>query len=411
MAKKGEPRGKRPARPEIERTRKDAIVREAHERIKAKGVTRAKLAAGEAGELKSWLEQQPEVESVSLVGDADLTVNFKDKTRVGIMLNRKNMYGGPGVRGDLVMVTRAARMADQEPEGDPYPISHKACVIDTLYDDWPPKSTPDTIKSTLAGAGYDVDFVTGNSANLKFFAGLDEKEYGVVFIRSHGGMMTVGSDNKVQIMVRPFFENLPASSGYTGVELLTVNTDVVAQGWAYVYSFNNLFVNAYMNGKYFPNTLFHLLVCHGADPNAQNDMIKSLLDRGVGCYTGWTKNASSVDGDPAAVQFFQVLCQASANPANTVTNAIAQITAAGHSPDPGTTAVLVSHGASALQVIRCFIIDEVSHIAIQDSGGKVIRKGFHDVMDAAQYAYNQILGGKHSKLTINQTIEIDKVQW
>ena len=101
--------------------------------------------------------------------------------------------------------------------------------------------------------------------------------------------MNVGSDNKVQIMVRPFFTTFPPASGYTGVEVLSVNTDVVSQGWAYVYSFNNLFVNSYMNNKYFPNTLFHLLVCHGADPDAQNDMIQSLLDRGVGCYTGWTK--------------------------------------------------------------------------------------------------------------------------
>ena len=64
-----------------------------------------------------------------------------------------------------------------------------------------------------------------------------------------------------------------------------------------------------------------------------------------------------------------------------------------------------------MQIIHCFMVDEVSHITIQDSTGKVIRKGFHDVMDAAEYAQNQILGGKHNKLKITQTIELDKVQW
>ena len=48
------------------------------------------------------------------------------------------------------------------------------------------------------------------------------------------------------------------------------------------------------------------------------------------------QNASSTHGDPAAVQFFQVLCQTSANPTNTVTDSISQITSSGHSPDPGT---------------------------------------------------------------------------
>jgi hypothetical protein len=233
----------------------------------------------------------------------------------------------------------------------------------------------------------------------------------VVFIRSHGGMMSVGGDNKVQIMVRPFFSSFPPASGYAGVEVLHVSTDVLPAGSAYVYSFNNLFVNQYMNNKYFPNTLFHLLVCHGADPDAQNDMIQTLLSKGAGCYSGWTKNASSTHGDPAAVQFFQVLCNQAANPANIVSNAIAQVTTAGHSPDPGSTAVLVSHGAAAMQIIKCFIIDEASHIVIQDTAGKTIRKGFHDILDAMAYAENQIMCGKHTKLKINQTVELEKVQW
>jgi hypothetical protein len=224
-------------------------------------------------------------------------------------------------------------------------------------------------------------------------------------------MMSVNADNKMQIMVRPFFTSFPPTSGYTGVEVLYVGTNCVPSGAAYVYSFNNLFVNQYMNNKYFPNTLFHLLVCHGADPDSQNDMIQTLLDKGVGCYTGWTKNASSTHGDPAAVQFFQILCNSAANPANTVTNAIIQITASGHSPDPSSAALLVCHGAGAMQTIKCLIIEEASHIVIQDSAGKTIKKGFHDVLDAMAYAENQIMGGKHVKLKVTQTIELKKNQW
>jgi len=170
-------------------------------------------------------------------------------------------------------------------------------------------------------------------------------------------------------------------------------------------------VNQYVNKKYFPNSLFHLLVCEGADPDAQNDMIQTFLDRGVGCYTGWTKNASGTHGSPAAVQFFQVLCDSSANPTNTVTKAISQVTASGHSPDPGTGAVLVAHGLSNMQIINCSIVKEASHIVIQDSAGKTLKKGFHDILDAMEYAENQINAGKHSSLKITQTVELDKIQW
>ena len=412
--KKGEEKkteGKKVSLPKIKVTRKNAIVNEVHDKIRILKEKRAYAPKEQATELKAWLEQQPEIESVSLYGDSDLTLKFKDKTQVGILLDRKNMYGGYGPEGEIAVATKVRTYNPLGAEGDPHPISKKACVIDTLYDDWPPEATPDTIVNLLKNAGYEVDFIKNNSANMNFFTTLDDREYGIVFIRSHGGMMNVGGDNKVQIMVRPFFTSFPPASGYTGVEVLAVNTDVVSQDWAYVYSFNNLFVNSYMNNKYFPNTLFHLLVCHGADPDAQNDMIQSLLNRGVGCYSGWTKNASPTHGDPAAIQFFQALCQTSTNPTNTVTDAISQITSSGHSPDPGTTAVLVSQGSGAMQIIHCFIVKEASHISIQDSTGKVIRKGFHDVMDAAEYAQNQILGGKHNRLKINQTIELDKVQW
>ncbi len=403
---------KKESLPKIAAERKDLIIKTVHE--KARTLKARPAAVKErASEAKNWLEQQPEVESVLLIGESDITVRFKDGTRVGIMLNRRDMYGGGGQDGASAETTSVLhrRTSDVEAKGDPHPISHRACVIDTLYDDWPGTATPDTIVNTLKGAGYEVDLTKSNDANLKFLSNLDDPEYGVVFIMTHGGMMNVSGENRLHIMARPFFTSFPPTSGYTGVEVFTVDTNCVAQGWAYVYAFNNLFVNQYMNNKYFPNTLFHLLVCHGADPDAQNDMIQTLLGRGVGCYTGWTKNASGTHGNPAAVQFFQVLCNSTANPTNTVANAISQITASGHSPDPGTTAVLVAHGVSNMQIINCFVVREASHIMIQDSSGKTLKKGFHDVLDAMEYAENQINGGKHSELKITQTVELKKVQW
>lgn len=391
---------------QIDAERKDSIIKEAYSKIST--LTKKGYKAREqSSDLKKWLEKQDEVEEVTVYGVADLTVKFKDKTQVGILLDRRKFYGG------------CSNENSNSPDGpnfsvcngDPHPVSRKAAVIDTLRDDWPPASTPDNIYGLLNAAGYDVDYIKSDAANLDFFTTFDDKEYGVVFIRSHGGVMNVNGNDKLHIMVRPFFASFPPASGHTGVGVFTVGTDVLPQGFAYAYAFNDDFVKQYMNNRQFPNSLFHLLVCQSANPLAQDDMIKSFLDRGVGCYTGWTDNASSADGDPAAVQFFQVLCDSSANPINTVEKAIDQIKSSGHSPDPGTGAELVAHGSDAMQIIKCFILKEVSHIEIQEPGGKILRKGFHDVLDAMEYGTNQILGGKYSELHIVHNVELKKVQW
>jgi hypothetical protein len=397
----------------IEAKRKDFIMQTVYEKVKTLKAAEA-TAPMQANETKKWLEQQDEVESVKLIGKSDITVKFKDGTQVGILLNRKDLLGGGNQDLDLAENSPVLhkRTLNTTAKGDPHPISNKACVIDTLYDDWIGPNTSNTIVNLLKGAGYEVDLVKSNNVTLNFFSNLDEKEYGVVFILTHGGMMSVNGDDKLHLMARPFFPSYPTGgSGYSGVGIFAVDTICVPQGWAWVYAFNDLFVKQYIDKKYFPNSLFHLLSCHGADPKAQNDMIQTFLNRGVGCYSGWTKSVSGSNGCPAAIQFFQVLCDSASNPANTVADAISQITASGRSPDSYEQAVLVAHGSSNMQIIKFFIVKEASHVVIRDSTGKAIKKGFHDILDAMEYAENQINGGKHSKLKITQTVEVKKVQW
>jgi hypothetical protein len=396
---------------EIDAKQKDRIIQTVHEKIKI--LEAAKAAPQQRGkEMKNWLEQQDEVESAKLISESDITVKFKDGTQVGIMLNRKDLLGG-GANAEAFKEKSpvySGSTLNFTAKGDPHPISNRACVIDTLYDDWIGPNTSNTLMNILTGAGYEVDLVKSNSVTLNFFSNLDEKEYGIVFILTHGGLMTVSGDDKLHLMARPFFTSFPPASGYSGVGIFVVDTTCVTQGWAYVYAFNDLFVKQYIDNKYFPNSLFHLLSCHGADPKAQNDMIQTFLSRGVGCYSGWTKSVSGSNGCPAAIQFFQALCNSTANPTNTVANAIAQITASGRSPDPYEQAVLVAHGATGMQIINFFTVKEASHVVIQDSAGIAIKKGFHDVLDAMEYAENQINGGKHSALKITQTIDLKKVQ-
>ena len=136
------------------------------------------------------------------------------------------------------------------------------------------QSTPLGIIATLNAQGFRVDHIKGDAVDLNFMASFEEKRYGAVFIRTHGGTQWVGSDAKLHIMVRPFFDSWPPDSGYAGVGVFYVGTN---WGDKYAYAFNDQFVSTYMGGSQFPNTLMHLLVCFGAATEAQNDMIPAFL--------------------------------------------------------------------------------------------------------------------------------------
>jgi len=76
----------------IKGNKKDRVISEAYAKIndlKKKGYG----IKDQSTDLKKWLEQQDEVEEVSVYGDTDITVKFKDKTQVGILLGRKKSYG------------------------------------------------------------------------------------------------------------------------------------------------------------------------------------------------------------------------------------------------------------------------------------------------------------------------------
>lgn len=295
-----------------------------------------------APDLQGYLQQQPGVAEVRDYQGSDITIRFEDQTQVTVLLGREQSYGGAPVSSGGGVSTSSPAYSNS---GHPGWI--KAGVIDPLWDDWPPESTPLNIISTLTAQGYRVDHIKGDAVTLNFMTGFDEKRYGVVFIRTHGGTQWVGNDAKLHIMVRPYFESWPPNSGYTGVGVFYVNTD---WGPRYAYAFNDQFVSTYMSNSQFPHTLMHLLVCYGATVEAQDDMIPAFVNRGVACYSGWTLTASSTYGDPAAVTFFQRMAGG-----DTVAQATAHIAASGSSPDPNTGAVLVAHGNSSMYLQLPFV--------------------------------------------------------
>jgi len=364
----------------MEAQAKDLILKGAFDLVTARHQA-GDLPRDYAPDTQSYLAQQPGVAEVRDYQGRDITIRFEDDTLVTVLLDRDQHYGG-------------APASPGEAAPAPYPayanLDHpgwiKAGVIDPLWDDWPPQSTTLDIASTLTAQGFRVDHVKADAVNLNFMTGFDERRYGVVFIRTHGGTQWVGNDAKLHIMVRPYFTSWPPNSGFTGVGVFYVNTN---WGPRYAYAFNDQFVSTYMSGTQFPNTLMHLLVCYGACVDAQNDMIPALLNRGVGCYSGWTLTASSTYGDPAAVTFFQRLAAG-----DTVAQAIAFITASGSSPDPNTGAVLVAHGNSGMHLQLPYVGNKRSkelHIATCRWAKLMALRNvrlFYSIRDAQVHGYN-----------------------
>lgn len=343
------------ARQKIPSEQKDRILREVHGQIDTYSKD-GRRSSSYAVDLKHWLQDQKGVEKATIRGGNTITVEFEDGTRVGVLLDRSGMYGGSDLdigeihaRAGSVRHIHAARwMHDRIFRRWTTPGTKNALLFDPLYDDWPPEATTDDIQTALQGAGFTVTTMLGDTGDLAHLETVENNQFGVIFIRSHGGVLHVDGDDKIHIMVRPYFDSYPdpATSGYDGIEVFTVNTD---WGFKYAYAFNEDFVRNHLGAVRFPNTLMHLLVCHGADAAGSDDLIDAFLDFGVGCYTGWTRNATLAHGDPAAVTFFEYLC---GDYDRTVAGALNQIQLDGHSPDPLSGANLVGYGSCLWMKLR-----------------------------------------------------------
>lgn len=304
--------------------------------------------------LKYWLEEQDGVAKATIRGRNTITVEFEDETIVGILLDRMENYGGGFKQQNYnsFELAKPQGMFPWMPNWELFktpnvPGTKKALLFDPLYDDWPPIATTDSIENSLQGAGYSVEKMLGNDGDLSHLETIESNRYGTIFIRSHGGVLHVNGDDKIHIMVRPYFDSIPnvASSGYNGIGVFSVYTN---WGWKYAYAFNEEFIRHHLASTRFPNTLMHLLVCHGGDPAGEDDLIDAFLDFGVGCFTGWTRNASLAHGDPAAIEFYSYLCSGFGR---TILGAISRIQSLGHSPDPTTGADLVSYGSGTCALV------------------------------------------------------------
>ncbi len=262
---------------------------------------------------KAFLLQQADVREVQELKGSNLMVRFKDGNEL-LMFLGEDRLGSPQ---DMIDVKEKIRVkpTDQVITNHPLrpdallrvlpcaPQSNKALLFDCLEDDAnviSPKIWMQ-VKSDLESLGYMVTTKLNNNANLANAARIDDGEYGVVFLRGHGG--DLGGD--FGFMVRPWYTSYPsASSGYTGtIRASAFNHASGTTQFGYVITGG--FSTAYWADKPFPSTLFFLESCHGADPGALPGMPTWTTTHGASAWVSWNESVSFNCGDNGTDLFFQ----------------------------------------------------------------------------------------------------------
>ncbi len=267
-------------------------------------------------EQKTVLQRNPAVTSVTQLKGANLLVRFKDGRQL-LMLLGEDRLGSPGsetlLAADTVMPLKSPTL-QKAPQLQPViqkpplflikpcaPTSRKALVFDALADDANVINPPinQQVKANLEALGYSVTLRNSDNANLANAALIDNGEYGVVFMRGHGGV--VGSD--FAFLVRPWFDAWPPASGYAGTLVASAHNNAVGEA-QFGYAITGAFSAAYWTEKAFPGTMFFLESCHGADPGGLPGMPQWTVDHGSSVWLGWNESVSFNCGDNGSDLFF-----------------------------------------------------------------------------------------------------------
>ncbi|MDD8020431.1 MAG: hypothetical protein PHU81_04485 [Acidobacteriota bacterium] len=262
-------------------------------------------------EQQKFLLEQPEVQDVVRLKGSNLMVRFKDGNELLMFLGEERLGdefekgGGFGAPPPQVQQNKLQRV-EQAIVMIRMPCatnSNKALIFDCLEDDYNVISPKiwQQVKSNLETLGYTCTVYLNNSANLANAALIDDGEYGVVFLRGHGG--DLGGD--FGFLVRPWYTSYPpANSGYTGT--IRASAYCAAAGQTqFGYVFTGTFSSTYWTNKTFPASLFFLESCHGADPGALPGMPTWTINHGASVWIGWNESVSFNCGDNGSKLFFE----------------------------------------------------------------------------------------------------------
>lgn len=268
-----------------------------------------------------YLQQQPDIQDVTELDGGNLFVHFKGGYPLVMFLNQGSMGGPIGLQSDEPAQLAADQSAitllnPSQTFINPviknpsllqtkYPGTDNALVFDCLDNDvWAIHhvSTVD-VGSDLQSMGYNVTTELNDDASVSNATQFANGNYGVVYVRAHGGVLP---GNDWGFLMKPWSSTpMPWASGYTGTWPVSFdsyggNGNAVTM---YGYATSSGFATAYWT-KSFPDTMFYLESCEGAESAGVPGLPTWTLDHGAGAWIAYDNSVSFNNGDNGAKLFF-----------------------------------------------------------------------------------------------------------
>ena len=217
------------------------------------------------------------------------------------------------------------------------PDTRKSCVLDPFNYEFKRSTYYDlhirSIIRNLQRAGFIVDYYKDNNVTIDLLKRLDNEEYGVIYINTHG---FVDSEGTVLI-----FTGENHTLGKEELYWKDIEEDRIrwfesqgnVMGYYYV---TPSFFTLYGNDTGYHNALVFVDACHSAN---NTSMAEAFLDLGAGCYAGWTALVGVEYGVAMDGKFFKQICI----DGETVEESIGKI-----KPDPKSKSRMTYFGDSGL---------------------------------------------------------------
>ncbi len=280
---------------------------------------------------KNLLTAHPDVKEVTETPGYNLFVRFKDNNELLMLLGEDRRGSAfddgqvhmaqastpaqmkPAQSGQTQGATQQTVVPHVPPTAKPTldfvmptcsPILNRALVFDTLDDDYSGISPRVGIQvvNKLMAMGFAVTWITNNNASLFNAALIDDGQYDIIFISSHGASL----GNDYMFLVRPWYPAYPPASSYTGT--LRVSAYSYAHKTTmFAYAFNGSFSAKYWTNKPFPGTIFLMDACHGTDTGSLPGMPTWVMNHGASAWLGWNGSVSFYCGDYGSVLFLDKL--------------------------------------------------------------------------------------------------------
>jgi hypothetical protein len=203
----------------------------------------------------------------------------------------------------------------------------KAVIVDQVSLTFPNQTFIETAASALTGAGFTVDYFSGENVTVDFYRTLPTRGYGVVILRVHSAGYAVSGMRSLELQL---FTSEPYSETRYVPEQLRDEVGMVLYSSAQLpseayFGIGPNFVQQCMKDK-FEGTIIILMGCDGLDGT---QMANAFIEKGARTYISWNGSVSESYADQATIQLLQHLVAEGQTVKQAVENTMKEV-----GPDP-----------------------------------------------------------------------------